>query len=291
MEGAEGYSIAYDEANRYYRSSIPASGYADNVEKEEYTINFNDAMDLAKTERVSSYLGDEKTSLIGSANLDRSYLNYDFAKYYVDPTKEKSKKKKDKQTEMVTQGDPTKYDDPDKDEHIKERKEIFEKSLKDEMDVDKYEDFQLLQDGRYGDTAMLQFREKFTLKKLLSKAGKNYIFDVGKLIGDQIKLEQSELAGRQVDIWLPHARTIENNISINIPPGYTVDGLQELNTAVDNESGAFISSAKVENDKLLINTKKIYKKNFDKKETWANYVAFLEPAYKFSQSKIVLKKK
>jgi len=291
MEGSEGYSIAYDEADRYYRSTIPASGYTDNVEKENYTINFNDAMDLVKTERVSSYLGDEKASLIGSANLDRSYLNYDFAKYYVDPTKDKSKKKKDKQPEMVTEGDPTKYDDPDKDEHIKERKEIFEKSLKEELDVDKYDDFELLQDGRYGDTAVLQFKEKFTLKKLLSKAGKNYIFDVGKLIGDQIKLEQSELAGRQVDIWLPHARTIENNISITIPPGYTVDGLQELNATIDNESGAFISSAKVENDKLLINTKKIYKKNFDKKEAWPNYIAFLEPAYKFSQSKIVLKKK
>jgi hypothetical protein len=56
------------------------------------------------------------------------------------------------------------------------------------------------------------------LKKLLSKAGKNYIFDVGKLDGDQIKLEQSELAGRQLISGLPHARTIENNISINIPP-------------------------------------------------------------------------
>jgi hypothetical protein len=138
---------------------------------------------------------------------------------------------------------------------------------------------------------VLQFKEKFTLKKLVSRAGKNYIFEVGKLIGDQVKLEQSELAGRQVDIWLSHARTIENNISINIPAGYTVDGLQELNATIDNESGAFISSAKIENDQLLINTKKIYKKNFDKKETWSNYVAFLETAYKFSQSKIVLKKK
>jgi hypothetical protein len=192
---------------------------------------------------------------------------------------------------MVTEGDPTKYDDADKDEHIKERKEIFEKNLKDDLDVDKYEDFELLQDGRYGDTAMLQFKEKFTLKKMLNKAGKNYIFEVGKLIGDQVKLEQSEMAGRQVDIWLPHARTIENNISVTLPAGYTVDGLQELNTNIDNESGAFISSAKVENDKLLIATKKIYKKNFDKKELWPNYIAFLEPAYKFSQAKIVLKKK
>jgi hypothetical protein len=31
-------------------------------------------MDLVKTERVSSYLGDEKTSLIGSANLIAAIL-------------------------------------------------------------------------------------------------------------------------------------------------------------------------------------------------------------------------
>ncbi len=289
LEGAEGYSIAYDEANRYYRAAIPATTYNDNLQKQDYTISFNDAMDIVKAERMSSYVGQEKTSVIGNANLDRSYLNYDFAKYYVDPVSDKGKKKKDKE-ETVAHADPT-YEDPDKEEHIKERKEIFEKSLKEELDVDKYEDFELLQDGRFGDTAMLKFKEKFTLKKLLSRAGKNYIFEVGKLIGDQIKLEQSELAGRQVDIWIPHARTIENNISVAIPVGYTVDGLQELNMNIDNESGTFISTVKVDNDKLLINTKKLYKKNFDKKEAWPNYVAFLEPAYKFSQLKIVLKKK
>ena len=158
------------------------------------------------------------------------------------------------------------------------------------MDVDKYESFELIQDGRYGDTAVLVFKEKFSLKKLLSKAGKNYIFEVGKLIGDQIKLEQNELAGRKIDIWLPYARTIENNITINIPGGYTIDGFQELNMNIDNESGTFISSAKVDGSKLVIATRKLYKKNFDKKELWPNYIAFLEPAYKFSQLKIVLKK-
>ena len=67
---------------------------------------------------------------------------------------------------------------------------------------------------------------------------------------------------------------------------------------IDNESGSFISSTNVVpkdspggNDKLIITSKKIYKKNFDKKEAWPNYVAFLEAAYKFSQLKIVFKKK
>jgi hypothetical protein len=288
LEGAEGFSIAYDEAGRYYRTTIPPSIFTDNLEKKEYLINFNPSMDMVDAERTSSYLGNDKSSLIGSANLDRSYLAYDFTKYYVEPGKDRSKKKKD--DEPVMTSDVAKYEDPDKEEHLKERKEIFEKSLKDELDVEKYDDFELLQDGRYGDTAMLQFKEKFTLKKLISKAGKNYIFEVGKLIGDQIKLEQSELTARSTDIWLPYARTIENNITVNIPAGYTVDGLQDLAMNIDNESGSFVSSAKLDGGKLIVNAKKIYKKNFDKKELWPNYIAFLEPAYKFSQLKVVLKK-
>jgi hypothetical protein len=31
-----------------------------------------------------------------------------------------------------------------------------------------------------------------------------------------------------------------------IPAGYTVDGLEDLNMSVDNESGSFTSSAKTE---------------------------------------------
>jgi len=288
LEGADGYSIGYDEPDRYYKAAIPATTFNDNVERQQYTISFNDAIDVVQAERISSYQGNPKSTYIGDANLDRSYLNNDFGKYYVEP-KDTKKKKKDDEPKVV--GDPTKYDDPDKDEHIKQRNEIFEKSLKEDLDVDKYESFELLQDGRYGDSAMLQFKERFTLKKMVNKAGKNYIFEVGKLIGDQIKLEQSELAGRKVDIWIPFARTIENNITLNIPSGYTVDGFQDLNMSIDNESGSFVSTAKVDGDKLLITTKKLYKKNFDKKELWQNYIAFLEPAYKFSQLKVVLKKK
>ena len=112
-----------------------------------------------------------------------------------------------------------------------------------------------------------------------------------KLIGSQVKLEQNELEKRQTDIWLQNERTIENNITVSIPSGYSVEGLEELNASVDNESGSFTSTAKVDGDKLIISTQKIYKKIFDKKESWPNYVAFLEQAYKFSQSKVVLKKK
>ena len=76
-----------------------------------------------------------------------------------------------------------------------------------------------------------------------------------------------------------------------MPDGYTVDGLQDLNMNIDNPSGTFISTAVANGNKLTISTRKIYKNTFDKKEAWPNYIAFLEPAYKLSQAKVVLKKK
>jgi hypothetical protein len=288
LESVEGYSIAYDEPNKYYRTPGPVSTFNDNVDKQEYLVNFNAAMDVIDVERTSSMRGLEKTSKIGVANLDRVYLGKDFERYYNPPTT-KGKKKKDE--EVMDIQSSTGYNDADKDERVKERQELFEKEVKGLFDLDKYKEFEMINDGRFGDSATLKYKETFSVKKLMSRAGRNYIFEIGKLIGGQVKLEQTELQNRQTDIWLANARTIENNITVNIPAGYTVEGLEELNMTVDNESGAFQSIAKVEGDKLIVTTRKLYKKNFDKKEAWSNYVAFLEPAYKFSQSKVVLKKK
>jgi hypothetical protein len=288
LEGTEGYSIGYDEPNKYYKTFGPVSSYKENITRKDYEIRFADGMDIINVQRTSALSGHEKTSLIGIANLDRSYLSKDFEKYYNPPSQKGKKKKEDETIDITTS---TGYDNPDKEEKLKERKELMEKDIKEEFDVEKYGEFELLEDGRYGDTAVLKFSESFSLKKLVSRAGRNYIFDVGKMIGDQIKLEQTEMEKREGDVWLGNARTIENNIVITIPAGYSVEGIQELNMAVDNESGAFTSTAKVEGDKLIVNTIKLYKKNFDKKEAWANYVAFLEAGYKFSQGKVVLKKK
>lgn len=290
LESVDGYSIGYDEPNKYYKTPGPVSTYNDNLERKDYAISFPAAMDIVNVERTSSLKGHEKSSKIGIANLDRAYLSKDFEKYYNPPTPQKGGKKK-KEEEVIDIQSSTGYDDPDRTERVKERKELMEKDIKESFDLDKYQDMEVMEDGRFGDSAMLKYKETFSLKNLVSRAGRNYIFDIGKLIGGQIKLEQNELQTRQTDMWFSNARTIENNITVTIPAGYTVEGLEELNTSIDNESGGFVSTAKVEGDKLVVTTRKLYKKNFDKKETWPNYVAFLEPAYKFSQSKVVLKKK
>ena len=290
LEGTEGYSIAYDEPNKYYRTPGPVSLFKDNLDRQDYLVSFTDAMDIVKVDRTTSLTGHEKADRIGVANLDRTYLGQDFEKYFNPPTP-KGKGKGKSGEEVIDIESSTGYNDPDKAERVKERREMMEKTVKEGFDLDKYGDFELIDDGRFGDSAMLKYKETFSLKKLVSRAGRNYIFEIGKLIGGQIKLEQSELESRKTDIWLPNARTIENNITLKIPDGYTVEGLDDLNMSVDNESGSFVSTAKVEGDQLIVTTRKLYKKNFDKKEAWPNYIAFLEPAYKFSQLKVVLKKK
>lgn len=289
LEGTEGYSIAYDEPNKYYRTPGPISLAKDNLDRQDYVVSFNDAIDVVKVERTTSLTGHEKSGRIGVANLDREYLGKDFETYFNPPTQKGKGKGKD--DEVIDIQSSSGYNDPDKAERVKERRELMEKEVKNEFDLDKYGDFELIDGGRFGDSSMLKYQETFSLKKLVSKAGRNYIFEIGKLIGGQIKLEQSELDSRKTDLWLPNARTIENNITLKIPAGYTVEGLDELNMSVDNESGSFISTAKIDGDLLIVTTRKVYKKNFDKKEAWPNYIAFLEPAYKFSQLKIVLKKK
>jgi hypothetical protein len=260
----------------YYKANVPSTKYDENLQKLESDIVIPETLDMLQVERVSTYKGLEKNANIVVANLDREYLARDFKQYIINPKKDK--------------GDHS-YIDPDKEERSKSQVEYLKKSIEAQgLEVNKYDSFQLLQDGRNDESPILVYKEKFTLKKLLSKAGRNYLLDIGKLIGDQVKLEDKELKTRDNDIWISYAKTYTNNIIISLPKGYTAEGLQDLNYKIDNESGSFISSAKIEGNKIIVATEKIYKKDFDKKEMWSNYVAFLEAAYKFTQTKIVLKK-
>ncbi|MFT3822311.1 MAG: DUF3857 domain-containing protein [Chitinophagaceae bacterium] len=281
-------SVVYNDANAfaipigrdgtgYYKADIPASTCVENSSRQESVITIPETMDLLKIERTSSYSGLEKNDVIELAHYDRAYLNKDFARYIVNPKK------------VSETG--TNYVDPDKDERKKTQLEYLRKSVeREDVEVASYDKFQLVSDGRFDETPMLTYKEVFSIKKLLNKAGRNYLLDIGKLIGAQVKLEEKELTKRENDIWIAYARTISNSFTINLPAGYIVEGLQDLNMNIDNASGSFISTAKQQGNQLLVTTTKVYKKNFDKKERWPDYVAFLEAAYKFTQVKVVLKK-
>jgi hypothetical protein len=86
-------------------------------------------------------------------------------------------------------------------------------------------------------------------------------------------------------------RSYHNEVTVEIPEGYIVDGLEKLMYNVDNETGGFTSSAQVAEDGTLkIKTKKWYAHQYEKAEDWPKMLEFLEAAYHFTQTKILLKK-
>ena len=91
-----------------------------------------------------------------------------------------------------------------------------------------------------------------------------------------------------VDVRYP--RSMEWYIILPVPAGYTVKGLENLNQAVTNECGTFVSTAKVENNSLILQASKMYKAKYFELSQWPRLMEVLEAAYTFSQSKIVLKK-
>ncbi|MEO6167133.1 MAG: hypothetical protein ABIO46_11040 [Chitinophagales bacterium] len=89
---------------------------------------------------------------------------------------------------------------------------------------------------------------------------------------------------------LPLPRTLTYQVTIDLPAGYKAEGLEALNNNVYNLTGSFVSTAKVDGQKLIINVAKTYKTDFVKKEDWLKMVEFLDAAYNFTQKKIVIKK-
>jgi hypothetical protein len=135
-----------------------------------------------------------------------------------------------------------------------------------------------------------QYSASFVLNNLVKKAGDNYIVDAGKLTGTFYKLEDNDRK-RDVDIYMPCARTFKYSINIAIPQGYNVKGAEEMDINKTNKTGSFISSAKVSGNMLAISITRTYNDNFEKTADWPLVVEMLDAASSFNNKKILFEKK
>lgn len=175
--------------------------------------------------------------------------------------------------------------------NLAEQKKAFEKNAKSDFDIPikSYDEFKILKQGRLAVGEPLVFTDKMELEGLTKKAGKNYLFEVGKLIGGQVAIAEDEHPRTQ-DVFMPYPRSFRNEITIAIPAGYSVEGLDKLNQTVKNETGGFIATAKMEGQNLILSTKKYYSHQFEKAANWEDMTKFLEAAYDYTQTKVLLKK-
>jgi hypothetical protein len=177
-------------------------------------------------------------------------------------------------------------------ELLVKQKELMKGELEDDFyDIDSYDEFKLKCPGITEDSSTLVYQEKFKLNNLISKAGRNYTLEIGKMLSKQPKMDEDDLKPRQSDIQISFTKTLVNEVELTLPEGYTVEDLKELNLSVDNDLMLYKVESTLKDGKLTVKTTKIYKKITAPKTDWQKIIDVFQAAYNFSQKKIILKKK
>ncbi|CAM3660796.1 hypothetical protein FSS13T_00720 [Flavobacterium saliperosum S13] len=263
---------------------LPSSTYKDNTSKQVTTVKINDGFNTLQLNRETALNGHNKDEEQSEKLYFFDYVKEDYAKYGTVSLLERVKNKKKKE-QYSKEFDALINKLKDR------RKEEFKTSTGKEYGLE-IEDhsLEIVNTGRFGKATPFVYKEDFSIKnKLIKKAGENYIFEIGKLIGSQFEVSKKE-KNRTNNIYFSFPRSFDDEIILEIPEGYAATGLEKLNKNVVNETGGFTSTAVVEGNKLIIKTFKYYADYFQPNKNWSKMVDFLDAAYQFNQEKVLLKK-
>ena len=291
LNGASAYQITNKSLNKRTVDSkkvvIPTVGMDKNQSSIVLDINIDSGFEKLNIKNQSTYTGVYRyrySPVFLTFEVD--YLKNDHNDMFPAEREEESEIKGKKRRERVEK-ERKEFVDSQKERQL----ELAENWFKSEFEIEEFKDFKVLTTGRTEKNPELKVEANFVTEELISKAGPNYILEVGKLIGGQVELDDEEIKERSYDIEFGNAKILNNTINIEIPAGYKVEGLDNLKFNVDHPEAGFISSGSLAGNTLTITSSKQYKKAAVKKENWSNVVEMLEAAYDFSQGKIVLKKK
>lgn len=158
-----------------------------------------------------------------------------------------------------------------------------------DFEIASVSDLKIVQTGRYDAKPQMIYGYTMETEDLLNKVGNNYLLNIGKLIEKQVNIEEDEL-DRQYGIYMSSPRSYTYKIIVNIPDGYKAQGLDKLSKKVETSQGGFVSTAKIDDDQLIVETQKYYKNLKAGKESWSDLVEFLNAAHQFTEEKILLRK-
>ena len=120
----------------------------------------------------------------------------------------------------------------------------------------------------------LSYQVSFVLDGLVKRAGQDLTLAIGKLLGQQLKIEGQERE-RTADIIREMPLSNKWGISISLPEGYTVDAaeLKRLSTNVENVVGRFSTKLFLTDGKLYLKAEKTI---LHKREPVADWPLLLE---------------
>jgi len=131
----------------------------------------------------------------------------------------------------------------------------------------------------------------FNTNDLVKKAGNKYLFNMGRLIGRQIEMyEEKE---RNLPIAERHHRTYDRLIEIEIPEGYQITNLEDINienTIFEDEEAImhFKSYYSLEGNTLKVIADEFYQKNYVPVEEYENYRKVINSAADFNEITLIL---
>ncbi len=135
-------------------------------------------------------------------------------------------------------------------------------------------------------------KAEITSESLLEEAGDSYIFQIGKVIGTQSELYQENERMNPIEMDFPNQ--YDYTITINIPAGYEVDGLDALKiyksyTAPSGEKVCkFESNYKLEGDQLIVTIQEFYKTNEYDLSSYEKFRSVINAASDFNKAAILL---
>jgi hypothetical protein len=175
------------------------------------------------------------------------------------------------------------------DEFNERKPEYMKNQLEDDLGTTvKYKEFKMVTEGRTFGKAELMYKEKFQVDEKIRKAGKKLLINLPGLMGSQLQIRNEERT-RNFDIDISYPRKLKWQINLTIPGGYTVEGFDNLNSKVDNETGSFTTTAKVDGNTLILEIEKLYKQKNVSKDKWPQMLEFIDAAYNFTHKYVLLK--
>lgn len=288
LEGTKAYVMQISKGKKIVdaeNTTLPETLAKDNSSKIVSNITIADDFSTLKVNRDMQYLGHIKEEEQSDRVKFYDYVHEDNTKYGTESLNDRITSKKER-AKYIKEYDS--YINK-----LKERlSEKYKKDISEEFgfEIEDYT-FSNVNTGRYGTNSPLILNENFVIKKdLIKKAGNNYIIEIGKMLTKQVEITKKEKE-RKNNIYSPYPRTFENEIILEIPAGYSASGIEKLNKKVQNETGEFVSSAKIEGNKLIVKSIKKYNSYYWPNSKWNKMISFLDEAYQFTQEKILLKKK
>ncbi len=129
----------------------------------------------------------------------------------------------------------------------------------------------------------------------MEKAGPNFLFKIGSLIGPQSEM-YDENEERVMDIESDHTRTYIRKITFTIPDGYEISGLEDLKMDVklaykdDSSSSRFASDYTKDGNTITVSIVEYYNEVKYPKDLFEDYKKVINAAADFNKKTLLLKK-